>query len=56
MPPLIVIVWSVLFVVVGLLLFGFASHAALKELGRAMMWSGLFALSFALNGHTAKLF
>ena len=52
---MLTIVIPLLFVVAGVLLFALAAHPALKELGRALMWSGLFAIAFAMTGHSVHL-
>jgi hypothetical protein len=49
------IVVPLLMVVAGILLFALASHPALKEFGRAMMWAGFFAIAFAFTGKTVHL-
>jgi Na+/phosphate symporter len=53
---MITILVPLLMVVAGVLLFALASHPALKEFGRAMMWAGLFAIGFAMTGRAVHLF
>jgi len=45
------IVLPLLVCLAGILLFALASSATLKEVGRAMMWTGMLVSLWQLSGH-----
>jgi hypothetical protein len=44
-----------LMAVVGALIMALTSNGNAKEVGKAMLWAGLFALAFFLSGHRVAL-
>lgn len=41
--------------IVGALIHAFATRSELKEIGRAMLWAGLFAFAFATASHVVRI-
>ena len=52
---MLIAIWPLVFAVLGLLLWVFASHPKLVEVGRLVFFAGLFWLVYVLSGRTLRL-
>jgi len=50
-----VIYFSLLIAIIGLLIYAFVANPKLAEVGRIMFWTGLLAFLFGFSGHQVTM-